>query len=42
MDNQLAPAEKHLADLEKLCGNRTCEEYRDLADAIAKFKAEKR
>lgn len=42
MDNQLAPAENHLAELEKLCGNRSCEEYRDLADAIAKFKAEKR
>lgn len=32
-------AEQHLAELERICGNRTCEEYQDLAKAIADFKA---
>lgn len=32
---QMAKAEKMLADLEKLCGNKTCEEYEDLAKFIA-------
>jgi tetratricopeptide (TPR) repeat protein len=39
MNNQPAEAEKHLADLARVCGNRTCEEYVDLAQAIAAFKA---
>lgn len=39
MDRQPAEAEKHLARLEALCGNRTCEEYADLAEAIARYKA---
>jgi Flp pilus assembly protein TadD len=39
MDKKPAEAEKHLATLEKLCGNKTCEEYADLAKAIADFKA---
>ena len=39
MDRQPGQAEKHLAELEKLCGNRTCEEYQDLAGAIAQYKA---
>lgn len=38
-DKRLAQAEQHLAELERLCGNRTCEEYQDLAKAIAQFKA---
>lgn len=32
-------AEQHLAELERICGNRGCEEYQDLAKAIAEFKA---
>ena len=28
-------AEQHLAELERICGNRSCEEYQDLAEAIA-------
>jgi Flp pilus assembly protein TadD len=31
-------AEKHLAELEKICGNKTCEEYADLAKSIAAYK----
>ena len=31
-------AKKHLAELEKICGNKTCEEYEDLAKAIAAYK----
>ena len=38
MDKKPQEAEKHLAELEKLCGNRTCEEYADLAQAIAAYK----
>ena len=34
MNKQPAEAEKHLATLEQLCGNRTCEEYVDLAKAL--------
>jgi Flp pilus assembly protein TadD len=41
MDKKPAEAEKHLAQLEKICGNRTCEEYADLARAIASYKAKK-
>lgn len=41
MDKKPAEAEKHLAELEKICGNKTCEEYADLAAAIAKYKAAK-
>ena len=33
-----AKAREHLATLEKLCGGRGCEEYRDLAKAIAAAK----
>jgi Flp pilus assembly protein TadD len=39
MDKKPAEAEKHLAELEKICGNKTCEEYADLAKAIAEYKA---
>jgi Tfp pilus assembly protein PilF len=38
MDKKPQEAEKHLAELEKICGNKTCEEYADLAKAIAAFK----
>lgn len=41
MDKKLAEAERHLAELEKICGNKTCEEYADLAKAITQFKAGK-
>lgn len=42
MDNKPAEAEKHLAELARLCGNQTCEEYADLAQAIAAYKAKPR
>lgn len=38
MDKKPAEAEKHLAQLEAICGNKTCEEYVDLAKAIADYK----
>jgi Tfp pilus assembly protein PilF len=39
MDKKPDEAEKHLAELEKLCGNKTCEEYADLSKSIAAYKA---
>jgi Flp pilus assembly protein TadD len=39
MDKKPAEAEKHLAELEKICGGRSCEEWRDLSKAIADYKA---
>ena len=39
MDKKPAEAETHLARLEVLCGNKTCEEYADLAKSIADYKA---
>ncbi len=39
MDRKPAEAEKHLAALEKICGNASCEEYADLAKSIADYKA---
>ena len=39
MDKNPAEADKHLAQLEAICGNKTCEEYADLAKAIADYKA---
>lgn len=39
MDKKPAEAEKHLAALEKICGNKTCEEYEDLAKAIADYRS---
>jgi Flp pilus assembly protein TadD len=39
MDKKPVEAEKHLVSLEQICGNKTCEEYVDLAQAIAKYKA---
>ena len=38
MDKKPAEAEKHLASLEKLCGNKTCEEYADLAKSLADYR----
>jgi Flp pilus assembly protein TadD len=32
-------AEKHLVELEKICGNKTCEEYAELSRAITEYKA---
>ena len=40
MDKKPAEAQKHLAQLEVLCGNKTCEEYADLAKAIANYNAQ--
>ncbi|MFM6992194.1 MAG: tetratricopeptide repeat protein [Rhodoferax sp.] len=39
MDKKPLDAEKHLTQLETICGNKTCEEYADLAKAIAEYKA---
>jgi Flp pilus assembly protein TadD len=39
MDRKPAEAEKHLASLAQICGNTSCEEYEDLAKAIADYKA---
>ena len=36
---QLPDAERHLAELEKICGGPACEEYQDLAKSIADYKA---
>jgi Tfp pilus assembly protein PilF len=38
MDKKPIEAEKHLATLEKLCGNKTCEEYADLARSLADYR----
>ena len=40
IDRKPDEADKHLAQLESICGNRTCEEYEDLAHAIAAYRAE--
>jgi Tfp pilus assembly protein PilF len=37
MSKQPAEAQKHLAILETLCGNKTCEEYADLAGSLAAY-----
>ena len=39
MEKRPLEAEKHLAELEKICGNKTCLEYADLSKSIAEFKA---
>ncbi|HEY8359410.1 MAG TPA: tetratricopeptide repeat protein [Ramlibacter sp.] len=39
LERRLQQAEQHLAELERICGNRTCEEYQDLAKSIADYKA---
>nr|WP_315464107.1 tetratricopeptide repeat protein [uncultured Rhodoferax sp.] len=38
MDRKPQQAEKHLAALEAICGNRQCEEYQDLAQALAAYR----
>ncbi|WP_293661162.1 tetratricopeptide repeat protein [Rhodoferax sp. OV413] len=38
MDGKPEQAERHLAALEKVCGNRQCEEYLDLAQALANYR----
>jgi len=38
-DRKPLEAEKHLAELEKICGDRSCEEYAELSKAIADYKA---
>ena len=38
MNDQPAEARRHLAELARLCGNHTCEEYRDLEQAIGVYK----
>ena len=39
MDRNPAKAQEHLAKLKSICGNTTCEEYQDLAKAIAEYQA---
>lgn len=39
MDKQPAKAEEHLARLKTICGGPGCEEYDDLAKAVAGYKA---
>lgn len=39
MDQRPDEAGKHLAELARLCGNKTCEEYLDLDEAIKAYKA---
>jgi Flp pilus assembly protein TadD len=39
MEKRPQQAETHLAELEKICGGRTCPEYQELSKAIADFKA---
>ena len=38
-DRKPDQAEKHLGELEKICGNRSCEEYAELSKAIADYRA---
>jgi len=38
MEKRTAEAERHLGELEKICG-KSCPEYQELAKAIAEFKA---
>jgi Tfp pilus assembly protein PilF len=39
MDKKPAEAEKHLVQLEQICGGKQCEAYQDLAKSIAQYKA---
>jgi len=41
MDKKPAEAEKLLARLETVCGNKTCDEYQELYKAIADYKTKK-
>ena len=38
MDKKPAEAQKHLVQLEAICGNKTCEEYVTLAKAMADYR----
>lgn len=42
MARNLAKAEEHLARLQAICGNTSCEEYAELAESIADYKAKSR
>jgi hypothetical protein len=42
MNMQPAAADKHPAALEQLCGNKTCEDYVDLAHAPSDYRAKNR
>jgi Flp pilus assembly protein TadD len=42
MDGKPAKAEEHLARLKTICGGAACEEYDDLAKAVAEYKAKNR
>ena len=42
LDRKPEQAEEHLAQLERICGNKRCEEYQDLARAIAEYRAKNR
>lgn len=39
MDKNPTEAEKHLAIVEKLCGNKICQEYVELSTALVKYRA---
>lgn len=41
LDHKPEMAEHHLAALEQICGNRVCEEYLDLAHALAAYRKAK-
>lgn len=38
MDKKPLEAEKHLAEIEKICENRSCEAFEDLAKALAAYR----
>jgi len=38
MDRKPELAEKHLAELERICGNKTCEEYVDLSQSLSAYR----
>lgn len=38
LDRKPELAEQHLLELEKICGNRQCEEYQELAQSIAVYR----
>jgi tetratricopeptide (TPR) repeat protein len=42
MANDVAKAEQHLAELQKLCTPIPCEEYKDLKRAVDEYKKNKK
>ena len=38
MEKRPLQAEQHLAELEKICGGQSCEEYQELSRAIAEYR----